>query len=310
MERLEDVYGHETGETDDSRFHLSPETYAFDLFAIAAVAVVLLLVGTVRAPVRTALVLDYADPALHALYTTHFVHSSPGHLRGNLTAYLVLVPLTYLVSLEADRHSEFRRSFLAVLLVLPPLVSLVSLFGLDLAVEALLAFDPDVQTSRGFSSLVGAFAGVLLVATADLLRSVSDRDGPLWPVVGLLFCYGLAVAFLDVFRYTTGPLAVVLVSLPLLYAVWLLRTVERVYRLRETVLSADAVRDRPTAAALLVVAVVVSGWSVAQLLAFPPFAGGTNTLAHLTGLLLGVVTGYRTTIADPPDERLASGGRA
>ncbi|WP_327053899.1 hypothetical protein [Halomicrococcus gelatinilyticus] len=288
MERLEDVYGHEPGETDDSRFALSPEAYAVDLLAVAAVAVVLVLVMETRAPFRTSLVLDYADPALHALYTTHFVHGSTAHLRGNLTAYLVVVPLTYLVSLEAGRHREFRRGFLAVLFVVPPLVSLVSLFGLDLAVEALLDFDPDVQTSRGFSSLVGAFAGVLLVATADLLRTATDRDGPLWPVVGVLFCYGLAVAFLDVFRYTAGPLAVVLVALPLLYAVWLLRTVERVYRLRETVLSADAVRRRPVALGLLVTSAVVSGWAVAKLLAFPPFAGGTNTLAHLTGLLLGV----------------------
>lgn len=302
MERLADVYGGGPAETEESPSRPSLETCAFDLFAVAAVAVVLVLVMETPASYREQFVLSYGDPTLHALYTTHFVHSSAAHLGGNLSAYLVVVPLTYLVSLEAGRHREFRRGFLAVLLVLPPLVSLVSLFGLDLAVEALLAFDPDVQTSRGFSSLVGAFAGLLLVATADLLRTVTDDDASrgvtdrdtaaLWPVVGVLFCYGLTVAFLDIFRYTRGPLAVALVVLPMLYAVWLLRTVERAYGLRDAIRSGEVVRGQPVAVGVLVTAVLVSGWAVANLLAFPPFVGGTNTLSHFVGLSLGICWGY------------------
>ncbi len=122
-----------------------------------------------------------------------FGHNSMAHLRGNLIAYGVIVPLTYLLCLRTDRHKEFRVGFLAVLFVLPSIISVVSLVGPDFAVHSLLGVDPHVQSSRGFSTLDSAFIGMLIIA--DSLRSVSCWESSLWPSIGVLFCIGVASAF-------------------------------------------------------------------------------------------------------------------
>ncbi|WP_231183529.1 hypothetical protein [Haladaptatus sp. DYF46] len=171
MVSLTDTYDREQPTSRANPSLPSPTGFAFDLFAFAAVAIILALVMQTSASFQDQLVLHYGEPTLHALYTTHFVHNSMAHLRGNLTAYGVIVPLTYLLCLRADRHKEFRVGFLAVLFVLPPIISVVSLVGLDVAVEFIIGVRPHVQSSRGFSALDGAFVGLLMVAS----RTTSER---------------------------------------------------------------------------------------------------------------------------------------
>lgn len=116
---------------------------------------------------------------------------------------------------------------------MPPIISLVSYLGLDLVIQTIFGFDPNVQSSRGFSALDGAFVGMLTVAVADHLRDFAPREAPLRPMIGLLFWYGVAPALYGVFEYLVTPLTVPLVLLPTGYAVWLIRKVELQYDILE-----------------------------------------------------------------------------
>ncbi len=288
MERLADAYTPEKTEQRGVISRFSLKGYTFDLFVIATVAVLLFLVTKTRPAFQNQLVLFYDDPSLHAFYTTHFVHNSPAHLHNNLTSYLVVVPLTYLISLRAGRYCEFRLGFLAVLFVLPPILSLVSYLGLDLVIQTIFGFNPDVQSSRGFSALAGAFVGMLTVAVADLFRQLADQEASLWPVIGLMVTYGAAVAFWGVFEYLVSPLTVLLVLLPIAYAVWLVRKIEMQYEVVDGIRAGGCLRGKPLTLGLLVVGFFVAVWGTQGLLAFPWFEGGTNTLSHLIGVTGGI----------------------
>ncbi|MFC4451198.1 hypothetical protein [Halorussus aquaticus] len=288
MERLADAYSTDKAERRVAFSPHSLDGYAVDLFAIAAVAVVLVLVMQTRPSFQNQLVLFYDDPTLHAFYTTHFVHSSPAHLQSNAAMYLVVVPLTYLISLQSNRHREFRLGFLAVLFIMPPVISLASYLGLDLVIETIFGFDPNVRSSRGFSALVGAFVGMLTVSVADLFRNLAPREGSYWPVIGVMFWYGVATAFFSVFQYLVSPWTVLLVLLPTGYTVWLVRKVGVEYGLSEGLQEDGWLRGQPVTVGLLVVGFMAAVWGTRGLLAFPWFAGGTNTLSHFVGLLTGL----------------------
>jgi len=161
--------------------------------------------------------------------------------------------------------------------------------GLDHAVQALLDFDPDVRSSRGFSALVGAFVGMLLVAVADLLRKLKGHNGSVLSVVAVLFSTGVAAAFWNVLTYTTAPMAIALVLVPVVYAAWMLQYVETAYSFREGVQAGGWLRGRPVAVSLLWIGTVMGVWGVQSLLVFPPFEGGTNTLSHFVGIILGTL---------------------
>ncbi|UPV75885.1 hypothetical protein M0R89_07455 [Halorussus limi] len=288
MERLEEAYVQNESMRQKASSLFSFERQVFDIFAISAVAVLLFLVTKTHTSFQNQLVLFYDNPAPHAFYTTHFVHESAAHLRGNLISYLVVVPLTYLISLRAGRHREFRLGFLAILFVLPPIISLVSLLGLDLVIQTIFGFDPNVRSSRGFSALAGAFVGMLMVAVADLFRDIADREGSLWPVIGLMFWYGIAVAFWGVFQYLVSLLTVLLVLLPTAYAVWLVKKVEGQYNIVDGMQAGGWLRGRPVTVGLLGVGFFATVWGTQGLLAFPWFEGGTNTLSHFVGILSGI----------------------
>lgn len=162
MERLADAYASTTDERDGLASFRSPDGYAFDLLGIATVAVILVLAIQTRPSFQKHLVLHYDKPSLHAFYTTHFVHSSASHLWNNLTSYLVVVPLTYLISLRADRHCEFRPGFLAILFVLPPILSLVNFLGLDLVIQTTTILGTIVDPAWALLEMyvfLGVFAG-------------------------------------------------------------------------------------------------------------------------------------------------------
>lgn len=288
MEQLIDAYASQKAKWQDTPSRLSLTGIALDLFAIAAVAVVLFLVTKTQPSFQNQLVLYYDNPTLHAFYTTHFVHESAAHLQSNLTLYLVVVPLTYLLSLRADRHREFRLGFLAVLFVLPPIISLVSFLGFDLVIQTIFGFDPNVRTSRGFSALDGAFVGMLTVAVADLFRQLAGREESLWPVIGVMVWYGAAVAFWGVFEYRVGLLTVLLVLLPTAYTVYLVWKVNVLYGIEDGIREGGWLRGQPATVGLLVIAFFAAVWGTQGLMAFPWFEGGTNTLSHFSGLLIGI----------------------
>lgn len=156
---------------------------ALDLSLLVLLAVLLTVVHVlVPGPVQSRLAFDHEAFNVPGLYTSAFVHSSDAHLFGNVLGYLLTASYTYWLCLEAHVRRWFQRTFVALPLVLPPLVTLTSYavyryrFGAFPAVE------------RGFSGVVAGFGGFLLVALAVYLE---DRLGN-----GLGYRAGVAVFLL------------------------------------------------------------------------------------------------------------------
>lgn len=101
----------------------------------------------------------------------------------------------------------------------------VSYFGLDLVIETIFEIDSNVQSTCGFAALSGVFVGMLMGAAADLSRTLTDPEDPLWPVIGLMFSYRLAASFWAVFKYRIGSLVMLLAPLPTALTVWLVSKV-------------------------------------------------------------------------------------
>ncbi|MFC7081506.1 hypothetical protein [Halorussus caseinilyticus] len=163
-----------------ARFDLSAESEAFgyprsavaaDLAAIGVVGVVLVAVQfLLPAAVHDRLAFDHAAFAPATLLTAAYVHAGTDHLLSNLGGYVSLSLVTYLVCLHADHRAWFRRTFLALLAVLPVAVNLTSYAILE------TRFPGATPVSRGFSGVVAGFGGFLLVAVAVHLRRSYSRE--------------------------------------------------------------------------------------------------------------------------------------
>jgi hypothetical protein len=144
---------------------------AADLAAIAVVGLVLLVVQyLLPAGVHDRLAFDHAAFAPSTLLTAAYVHAGTDHLLSNLGGYVSLSLVTYLVCLHADRRAWFRRTFLALLVVLPVAVNLTSYVILE------TRFPTASPVSRGFSGVVAGFGGFLLAAVAVHLRGSYSRE--------------------------------------------------------------------------------------------------------------------------------------
>ena len=258
---------------------------AVDLAMLLAVALLLVAVHVlVPASIRAGLALSYAAPdPLHAL-TAAYVHGSDAHLAGNLGGYVAGAGLALALAHLAGERRWFRLSFLVYLTVVPIAVGFTGAAVIGRAVE-----------SRGFSAVVAAFVGFVLVATGVVLRRTFGLDRWLaWDVVAAMSIV-VAVEIL-----WAADLPVPTVGLGLL-AVGLALTAVPLVR-------AGLAAGRPATraawtrlaggAAVVVGLLAVVSWFVVGL--FPADLAGpdgvTNILAHYLGLVYGAVVaawGYR-----------------
>lgn len=182
-----------------------------DAAGLAAVPALLVAVHALGSDAtRETLAFSHADPRLLAAWTSALVHHGEGHLLRNVLGYVVAVVPAYVVARHRDRRRTFWRTYAAILVLTPPVVSAVSL-----RVLAAQGFPP--VTERGFSAVVGAFAGALLVEPVGL---VGERWGRLRalkvaPVVVLL-ALGVALFAVD---SAPSPIAAGLLSVGLVLAV-------------------------------------------------------------------------------------------
>lgn len=129
-----------------------------DIVILLFPAALLLAVGLLPSEVRQQLAFSYADPSALTALTSNFTHANPVHLLRNLTAYLVVVPTAYLLSVLAGRRQLFYTVFVVILVTFPFVLS-----GLNLVV-------PREALSLGSSGLTLAFVGYLPVAVAQYAR--------------------------------------------------------------------------------------------------------------------------------------------
>ncbi|MEZ3142728.1 hypothetical protein [Halobaculum sp. MBLA0143] len=105
--------------------------------------------------VRADLILSHRDPATLALWTTHFVHASRGHVLNNAVGFL-LVAVPALAVARRTAHRQFFWTALSVGFVVLPVPLSVATIVWYRVVSPLT-----VGSSLGFSGFVGAGAGLL-----------------------------------------------------------------------------------------------------------------------------------------------------
>ena len=252
---------------------------ASDAALVGAVAVLLAGLHYLVPSARAALAFRHDLSAPWTLFTAAYVHASGPHLAHNLLGYLLAASYACALCFGADERLWFRRTVAVLLFVLPPLVNLGSY-----AVFAVRY--PGVEVvSRGFSGVVGGFAGFLLVAVYAFVRR--RYDARVGRAVGLSAFLSLLLAVDS--RYAGGVRLVVVGP-----------AVVGVLLLIGDVVAERGLPARPRAAVRSAATDVVAVGLVCVVLAvltlglFP--APGdvvrdgsfTNVFAHATGLLLGV----------------------
>ncbi|WP_276251781.1 hypothetical protein [Haloarcula rara] len=287
------------GESTGSGFEsLRTASTAADLLVLCAVPAVLLAVATLPVSVRQSLVFEYADPTLRTAVASSFVHIGPQHLAVNLVGYLLVVPVTYLLSTANGERWQFRVAFAALLLVCPPVLSY-----LNLAI---------VRTggSAGFSGVLLALYGYLPLALAShaegqLSLGRQRTTAPLLFFIGLtliavltlgaVLTYGVTVPVrgrtVAVGHVLTATLVGLLAALVLVLALYALSAAEDGVAWRESFRAAAGETGH------FELAVVGMGLFLALPFAtFPvdPVVGGRvlNLYTHLLGYSLGFIATY------------------
>ncbi|WP_247009154.1 hypothetical protein [Halorientalis litorea] len=263
---MADVYGY------------ARETVVRDLLAVGAVAALLVVVHVGVSPAeRATLAFDHGTLDVAALYTSTVVHVDASHLLNNTSGYLTAAVVTYGLCLRARSREWFLRTFVGLLVALPPLVGLTSYTILG---WQFTGFDP---VTRGFSGVAAGFVGFLFVALVATLRVEYGRRAGwyLGAAVWLLLLGEVSVIYGG--RYTAPTVALVAVG----WAVcgWVV-VGERGRPTVDTVVQAlggDAVQ--------LSLAVLLLSSFVVVL--FPADIVGdgsvTNVFAHAAGLCYGVL---------------------
>jgi len=249
-----------------------------DIMLLLFPAAVLLAIGLFPSEVRRQLAFSYADPSVLTALTSNFTHANGVHLFQNLTAYLVVVPTAYLLSVLADRRQLFYTVFVVVFVTFPFVLS-----GLNLVV-------PREALSLGASGLTLSFVGYLPVAVAQYIRHRFSIDNFVRRNIAAgLFFIGLSVVI---------PLAVAVVQPTLtivLTFVVFLAVVGYGVTLRRSGVDRSTLRGPPPGfvefgvwSIVVIIAVLITAFPADPL----SDAGLVNTYTHFLGYALGFLSSY------------------
>lgn len=234
-----------------------------DYAAIVAVPVVLIAVFLLPGRIRRAYGLLYSDPSLVTLLTMNYVHLGVSHLATNVVVYLLIVPLTYRLSVESGNRDLFRSAFVTFLLAFPLVISGVNVLY------------PRPRLGVGFSAINMAFLGLLsLVVFGVTEESGQVKQSPALFVSGLGLVAGTVIASTPL-----PPVGVALLGAIVLVAVAGLANIAVTSLRQQTVVATTAV---------LVYAVLLA--------AFVPGETTVNLLSHLLGYALGFLVAYMAVL--------------
>ncbi|WP_415087691.1 hypothetical protein [Natronomonas sp.] len=253
-----------------------------DVVALCAVPVALVAVFLLPMELRRAYLFSYGAPTPVTAFTANYIHLEIGHLLSNVGGYLLIVPVTYLLSALSGHRKRFYVAFVTFLLAFP-----VALSYLNLAIER-----PGLAV--GFSGVLMAFVGFLPLAVTGYLQTYFDLDDAL-DASSALFFVGLAlIATVSVNSFETYGLAVASLLAATLYA---LSVTENRDAFLPNVKAASGVAGHFELASLgLFLTLLV------PLAAFPGpsvTTGVVNLYVHLLGYALGFIATYLTVqVAD------------
>ncbi|MFB6304303.1 MAG: hypothetical protein ABEH47_03985 [Haloferacaceae archaeon] len=254
---------------------------ALDALLVAAVPAVLVGVHyAVPADVRVRLALRHGAPTPATFLTSAYVHGSDAHLLGNLAGYAIGALYAYGLCLQARRRPWFRRTFLALVLLLPLPVNAASLAAFSLRY-------PGVEpVSRGFSGVVAGFAGFVLVALVGFLRSRHGARVARSVGAAVVLLLLLQVDYVYAGRFRVPTVALVLAGLLVLgHGLIGSRPVAPTLR--------DGLRSAPGDWVVVGLVAVVLAVLVANLFPSPSTlvtgSGFTDVFAHAAGVVGGAV---------------------
>ena len=239
---------------------------------------------------------DLSEP--WTLLTASYVHADADHLARNVLGYLLATTYAWALCVGAGRRRWFRRTLAVFLVVLPVFVCLASyaMFALG---------HPSIRlSSKGFSGVVGGFAGFVLVA---LYAYVGERRSARAAATVCISVFLLCVFSVDV-RYAGG----VRPGMAGLVAMGLALTGGRTAVEARVELPVPAWKRRAAVKDAAVVTLVGAVVGAMMFGLFPdPSAvvrGGTvvDVYAHAAGFFLGILLSAATlAIGRPTAERTA-----
>ena len=248
-----------------------------DFASLAVVPTVLGAVFLLPESIRLDLALVYTEPTVLSAYTMHFVHLSAGHLATNLVTYLLVVPLTYVLSVRAGRRDVFRIAIVTFLVAFPLVLS-----GLNLLIDR-------PRIGYGFSGINMAFLGLLPLMLLSYLKRNAPATFALDHAPALFFA---GVGLIAVLAVPSPRLRLGVAGFAAFGATLYLRGLTPIWRLRADVRSVFAQDGSEYA----VVGLLVFG--LLPIAAFPPDPTGSGTVlnlyTHLLGYCLGFIAPYAT----------------
>lgn len=143
---------------------------AFDGTLVVSVPFLLAAIHFLIPPTLQNAITLHPDNQWFAFLTTAYVHNSDAHLFGNIVGYALATGYAYYLCLQAGLRQWFRRTLLASLIVLPPLVNLAS------RAIFLSRYGQVPQNTLGFSGVAAGLGGFLLVALGVYLATRYNRD--------------------------------------------------------------------------------------------------------------------------------------
>ena len=263
-----------------------------DLVGLVGVVVPLVAVYyLVPAGVQEQLVLDYRSPTVTDVFASTYLHNpGPGaiHLWGNVLSFLLVALPAWWLHLLTGRRRQFWMVMTAILFVFPVFVSAGSYAWFTYVLDA------SSVTTRGFSGVVGAVAGYLIISVLfhvatireeDLLRSLSGVIVSAVTATLLVVNADQFVPVLVVVRDVVPPSALAATALGTVY------TTRRLHVVEPRSMAAWGERNPGEAAAVVVGTVAFVAVFMAAFPSNPAPSGPVvNVVAHGTGVLLGVLT--------------------
>ena len=139
---------------------------------LISLVVVMLILYSVPPQLQDKLVLNYQEFSFSnpadwiRLYTSHFVHQGFWHLFGNLSVFVMIFLLIYILAESGNNAASFKRLLIFIFIFLPSILAL-----LDLAITRKYS---EITKGFGFSGINMALAGVIPYFSAKFLKNRSN----------------------------------------------------------------------------------------------------------------------------------------